>query len=189
MQELLLHRVYRHFKGDYYLVEDIARDSETQEEMVVYRKLYEDGSLWVRPKEMFLSEVDHEKYPDVKFTEVPSSVNQSVRNKKIYTVKLSDKYKTDDSEEEVSCPFLDSTKGCILPRDLKPFDCSIWPLRVVRSDDNIKVVLTPTCSAINKIELSDVKKFVKEELEEKILIYAKSHPEIIKDDSDFFVKL
>lgn len=130
-----------------------------------------------------------EKYPGVKFTEVPSSINQSVRNKKIYTVKLSDKYKTDDSEEEVSCPFLDSTKGCILPRDLKPFDCSIWPLRVVRSDDNIKVVLTPTCNAINKIELSEVKKFVKEELEEEILIYAKSHPEIIKDDSDFFVKL
>lgn len=130
-----------------------------------------------------------EKYPDVKFTETPSSVNQNAHGKKIYTVKLSDRYKTDDSEEEVPCPFLDSTKGCILPRDLKPFDCSIWPLRVVRSDDKIKVVLTPTCSAINKIELSEVKKFVKEELEEKILIYAKSHPEIIKDDSDFFVKL
>ena len=53
MQELVLHRVYKHFKGDYYLVEDIARDSETQEEMVVYRKLYDDGSLWVRPNEMF----------------------------------------------------------------------------------------------------------------------------------------
>ena len=66
MQELVLHRVYKHFKGDYYLVEDIARDSETEEEMVVYRKLYDDGSLWVRPKEMFLSEVDHEKYPEVK---------------------------------------------------------------------------------------------------------------------------
>lgn len=47
MQELVLHRVYKHFKGDYYLVEDIARDSETQQEMVVYRKLYDDGSLWV----------------------------------------------------------------------------------------------------------------------------------------------
>ena len=34
--------------------------------MVLYRRLYEDGGLWVRPKEMFLSEVDHEKYPDVK---------------------------------------------------------------------------------------------------------------------------
>ena len=65
MNELILKRVYKHFKGDYYLVEDIAYDSETNEEMVIYRKLYEDGSLWVRPKSMFLSEVDHEKYPDI----------------------------------------------------------------------------------------------------------------------------
>lgn len=61
MQELKIHGVYKHFKGDYYLVEDIAK-----EEMVLYRRLYEDGGLWVRTKEMFLSEVDHEKYPDVK---------------------------------------------------------------------------------------------------------------------------
>ena len=66
MQELLLHRVYKHFKGDYYLVEDIARDSETQEEMVIYRKLYEDGALWVRPLSSFLAEVDHKKYPNEK---------------------------------------------------------------------------------------------------------------------------
>ena len=65
MQELQLHRVYRHFKGDFYLVEDVARHSETDEEYVVYRKLYGDGSLWIRPKSMFLGEVDHEKYPDV----------------------------------------------------------------------------------------------------------------------------
>ena len=64
MQELILTRVYRHFKGDCYLVEDVARHSETGEEYVVYRKLYGDGSLWIRPKEMFLSEVDREKYPD-----------------------------------------------------------------------------------------------------------------------------
>ena len=66
MQELKINRIYKHFKGDYYLVEGIACDSETKEEMVIYRRLYEDGGLWVRSKKMFLSEVDHEKYPNVK---------------------------------------------------------------------------------------------------------------------------
>jgi hypothetical protein len=64
MREIKIHGVYRHFKGNYYLVEELARDSETDETVVVYRKLYGDGSLWVRPLDMFLSEVDHEKYPD-----------------------------------------------------------------------------------------------------------------------------
>ena len=63
---LYKNRVYRHFKGDLYLVLDIAIHSETKEEMVLYRALYEDGKLYVRPKKMFLSEVDHEKYPQVK---------------------------------------------------------------------------------------------------------------------------
>ncbi len=66
MREVKINKIYKHFKGDYYLVEDIAQYSETKEEMVLYRKLYDDGSLWVRPKDMFLSEVDHEKYPNVK---------------------------------------------------------------------------------------------------------------------------
>ena len=65
MQELKINGIYRHFKGDYYLVEDIAKDSETQKEVVIYRKLYEDCTLWIRPKDMFLSEVDHKKYPNV----------------------------------------------------------------------------------------------------------------------------
>ena len=66
MRKLHINRVYRHFKGDFYLVVDTALDSETKETMVVYRRLYGDGGLWVRPLKMFLSEVDHKKYPDVK---------------------------------------------------------------------------------------------------------------------------
>lgn len=63
MNSLMIGRVYRHFKGDFYLVEALAKDSETQKDFVVYRKLYGDGSLWLRPLDMFLSPVDREKYP------------------------------------------------------------------------------------------------------------------------------
>lgn len=62
---LKIHGLYRHFKGKMYIVEDIAFDSETEAKMVVYRALYGDRQLWVRPYDMFLSEVDHQKYPDV----------------------------------------------------------------------------------------------------------------------------
>ena len=66
MNKLVIHGIYKHFNGDYYLVEDVAKDVETLNDMVVYRKLYEDGALWVRTIDSFLGEVNHEKYPNVK---------------------------------------------------------------------------------------------------------------------------
>ena len=60
MEEVKIGRVYRHFKGNYYFVENVGYDSETQERMVIYKPLYEreDGkTIWVRPESMFLSEI------------------------------------------------------------------------------------------------------------------------------------
>lgn len=68
MREILKKRVYKHFKGNYYYVEDIAKHTETGELMVVYRALYGEGDLYVRPIDMFSSIVDKEKYPDVEQT-------------------------------------------------------------------------------------------------------------------------
>ena len=66
MRRLELNRVYKHFKGDLYLVLDVAINSETEKKMVVYRALYGENILYVRDYDMFISEVDHVKYPDVK---------------------------------------------------------------------------------------------------------------------------
>ena len=60
METVKIGKVYRHFKGNYYFVENVAYDSETKERMVVYKPLYEreDGrSIWVRPEKMFLEEI------------------------------------------------------------------------------------------------------------------------------------
>ena len=65
MDRLKINGVYRHFKGDYYLLIDIAIHSETKEKYVVYRGLYGNNELYIRPFDMFFSEVDKEKYPEV----------------------------------------------------------------------------------------------------------------------------
>ena len=59
-------KIYRHFKGDLYFVEDIAIHSETRENYVVYRALYGEQKLFIRPYDMFNSLVEKDKYPDVK---------------------------------------------------------------------------------------------------------------------------
>lgn len=64
-RELKIKGIYKHFKGDLYIVEDVAIHSETKEKYVVYRGLYGKSELYIRPYDMFLSEVDKEKYPNV----------------------------------------------------------------------------------------------------------------------------
>ena len=58
---------YRHFKGNEYEVIGIARHSETEEPMVVYRALYGEGGLWVRPLAMWNEQVDREDYQGPRF--------------------------------------------------------------------------------------------------------------------------
>lgn len=60
MEEVKVGRVYRHFKGNYYFVENVGFDSETKERMVIYKPLYErqdNRFIWVRPEKMFLEQI------------------------------------------------------------------------------------------------------------------------------------
>lgn len=59
MEQVKIGKVYRHFKGNYYFIENRALDSETHEPLIIYKPLYdrEDSGIWVRPEKMFLEEI------------------------------------------------------------------------------------------------------------------------------------
>ena len=60
------YEVYKHFKGSKYVVRDVARHTETNELFVIYSDIREGQRIYARPLQMFMSEVDHEKYPEAK---------------------------------------------------------------------------------------------------------------------------
>ena len=204
-------------------------------------------SLWETP---IFDQATVEKlrvlYPTAKFRPAgkAASVTSAGTPASSFTFDISDQYKTNDPEEEAPCPFLEASRGCILPPELKPFDCSIWPFRAVRrpaaapltplaapaSQDSMNsgvatagtpaatksnadsgelaagesalhrdtaagepalaVALTPTCPAINKVPRSQITELLHHGgLAKKILDYAKDHPDIIKDYSEFLSDL
>lgn len=144
-------------------------------------------SLWETP--IFTNENIKSIKEDKRFKSVLNEFNY--QDKKYARYDLSSDYKTNDSEEEAPCPYLNSQKGCMLSDEEKPWDCKIWPLRVVKKDNGEPfVVLTPTCPSINNLDINAIREFVNDEFKKSLLEYAKAHPYLIKDYKEgFFIDL
>ena len=84
--------LYRHFKGNLYQIVTLDTDSETRQDLVVYQALYGDYRVYVRPLDMFMSEVDRRKYPDAA---------QNMRFERVLPESLPEDKKTPDAHRDV----------------------------------------------------------------------------------------
>lgn len=135
-------------------------------------------SLWETP--LFTDEQKNslsDKFPEAVFKKT---------GEKSWTVDLIHLYKTDDPEEEATCPFL-SSNGCVCSKADKPFDCSIWPFRVFKNQDGINsVMLENTCPVVSKVAAVKIQQVLDNGLKEEILRQAEKNPDMIKEKLDGF---
>lgn len=144
-------------------------------------------SLWETPlfpqETMDKLEKDHMARNGEKLT-----FHKQVHNGETYgQMNLLGYYQTENPDEEAPCEFLDAQKGCMLSDEDKPFDCKIWPLRIMEKENKLVIALTPTCPSINEQPLERMEKLVNEEgLGDQIYEYAKTHQYMIKDYKEGF---
>lgn len=134
---------------------------------------FKESSLWELPvfnENIYLK--IKEKYPSLSFKKLSPG---------FYTLDFSNLYQHKSPLEEAPCPFLDKNTGCLLPEDLKPFDCKIWPFRIMKNNEKIGLALSKQCPWVKNTNLKSIIDFLNKELAQKLINYSKENPNSIKE--------
>lgn len=145
-------QIYKHFKGTYYQVLAVAKHSETEEKLVIYRPLFGGKDVYARPLEMFLSEVDHDKYPDVKqkyrFALVTGQLRQNLKGEEQISpdvqneeVVSGDKNREEPEEEGKDNDLLDAFLDAQTSEEKLDILTGSWKTISEDNIDNIALVL------------------------------------------------
>ena len=95
--------------------------------------------------------------------------------------------KLEEGQEPYRCVALDENSGCTLSGDEKPFDCGLWPLRVMEKDNKIFVMIAKGCHSVDDTFIENVNTLLAEGLKERILLEMSKNPDIIKKYADGYV--
>ena len=98
-------------------------------------------------------------------------------------------YQSANPEEEVPCPYLDRSVGCTLGETDKPFECKLWPFRVMRKGGHLLMTISIACPSIMTWELEQLRSYAQEKLKKPVRAYVDEHPEIVKDMMDGYIAL
>ncbi len=90
-----------------------------------------------------------------------------------------------DENDLFTCPLLDPAKGCMLGTE-KPFDCRIWPFRIMDVAGRQAITIAPICDAMMQQPIGTLLQFLKEELADYIFEYADFHPDVVQPYDELY---
>lgn len=90
-------------------------------------------------------------------------------------------FRTENPDEVANCPLLDTCSGCILPRENRPFECRIWPLRIMRDASTLVIGIYEKCPALDIETFEKLGKHALENLLEPVLAYASRNPRAVRN--------